>query len=286
MAVCGVENPNMNASPLSSSTAASGSGAGTPRLETKVSRTRRPWIFSLTGVCFIFGGLLAMQLRATQQINANHKLEKAGIAEANLLATKMKAQADAGIKERAKMSAAMVVLRDQLAKNGKLTVTQVAALNAQLKDLQTVAGLTPFSGPGVRITLSDNAAVVQNAGDPGGAALPGLVHDFDLQQVVNELRLAKAEAIAINGQRITGYSPIRCVGSPIMINWETVTSPYVIDAVGNPATLRSALEMPAGIVDQMRNNGGINVKVEGATNLKLPAATGGVPKIRVAKVIP
>lgn len=227
-----------------------------------------------------------MQLRATQQIQANHKRETQGIAEANLLAAKMRAQADASVKERAKLNASMVVLRDQLAKNGKLTVAQVAALNVQIRDLQTVAGLTPITGAGVRITLADNSAVALNAGDPGAAPLPGLVHDFDLQQVVNELRLAKAEAIAINGQRITGYSPIRCVGSPIMINWETVTSPYIVEAVGNPATLRSALEMPAGIVDQMRNNGGINVKVSDAAALKLPAATGGVPKLRVAKLLP
>ena len=276
-----VEIPNMNASPLSAS------NSGAPRAETdKTTRARRPWIFSLTGVCFIFGGLLAMQLRATQQIHAKQTAEKAGIAEANSLVAKMKAQADASTKERTRLNSQLVGLRSTLAKNGSLTVSQVAALNAQIKDLQTMAGLTQFSGPGVRVTMTDNSAVALNAGDPSASALPGLVHDFDLQQVVNELRLAKAEAISINGQRITGYSPIRCVGSPIMVNWEVVTSPFIIDAVGNPKTLRSALETPAGIIDQMRNNGGINVKLNDMTNLTLPAATGGAPKLRVARSIP
>lgn len=270
----------MNASPLSASS------SGAPRAEREVTRARRPWIFSLTGVCFIFGGLLAMQMRATQQINANQIREKAGIVEAKQLAAKMKLQADESARERQKLNAKLVAIGAKLKQGTSLTATQLAALNAQIKDLQTVAGLTPFSGAGVRITLSDNAAVALSAGDPGAAPLPGLVHDFDLQQVVNELRSVKAEGIAINGLRITGYSPIRCVGAPIMINWEVVTSPYVIEAVGSTATLRSALEMPAGIVDQMRNNGGINVKITDAPSLKLPAATGGVPKLRVAKVIP
>lgn len=227
-----------------------------------------------------------MQLRATQQIHANQIQQKAGIAEANLLVAKMKSQADAGTKERTKLNSQLVNLRSVLAKNGSLTVSQVAALNAQIKDLQTMAGLTPFSGPGLRITLSDNpnAAQVTSTGTVENGW--GMVHDFDLQQTVNELRLAKAEAISINGQRITGYSPIRCVGSPIMINWEVVTSPFVIDAVGNSAILRSALETPGGIVDQLREKGPVIVKITNRANLKLPAATGGAPKLRVAKALP
>ncbi len=284
----------MNASPLSSSASKPGSTPNLapdltpPRAETaqnKVVPARRPWLFSLTGVCFIFGGLLAMQLRATQQINANKTAEKAGIVQAQQLAAKMKAQADASAKENAKLNVKFDEVRRQVAAGSKLSVAQAAALNARIQDLQTVAGLTPVSGRGVQITLTDNAAVAL-AGDPSTPGLPGLVHDFDLQQVVNELRLAKAEAIAINGQRITGYSPIRCVGSPIMINWEVVTSPFVIDVVGDPKNLRSALETPAGIIDQIRNAGGVNVKITDAAQLKLPPAAGGAPKLRVAKASP
>ncbi len=227
-----------------------------------------------------------MQLRATQQINANQKQQKAGIAEANLLVAKMKAQADANTRERAQLNSKFNVLQDKLKKTGSLSVSQVSALTAQIKDLQTMAGLTPFSGPGIRITLSDNPNAAQVTSTGAVENGWGMVHDFDLQQTVNELRLAKAEAISINGQRITGYSPIRCVGSPIMINWEVVTSPFVIDAVGNPATLRSALETPSGIVDQLREKGPVLVKITNMATLKLPAATGGAPKLRVARAIP
>ena len=284
----------MNASPLSAPTSASDPDSTLrppgPRAEV-ATRARRPWIFSLTGVCFIFGALLAMQLRATQQIQANQKLEKAGIAEANLLAAKMKAQADAGVKERAKLNASLAGLRRTLAQNGSLTVAQVAALNAQIKDLQSLAGLTPVVGPGVRLTISDNpnAAQVINseAVDPGW----GMVHDYDLLQVVNELRSAKADAISIQGPggrtfRITSYTPIRCVGPVIYINWEPVAAPFVVEAVGDAATMKSALNMPNGIVDSLRTKGPVEVKVETMRELKLPAASGGAPKLRVASAAP
>ena len=271
----------MNASPLSASPLA-------PRAKTQ-ARTGRKWIFSLTGVCFVFGGLLAMQMRAIQQVHANQQTEKAGIAEAKLLADKMRAQAATAEKERAKLNNQLVALIRKSKENGSLTVAQVAALGTQIKELQTVAGLTPISGPGVRLVLSDNPNAATTGGDT--AFLPGLVHDYDLLQVVNELRSAKADAIAVKGAggeaiRITGYTPIRCVGPVIYVNWEPVAAPFTVDAVGDPATLKSALSMPNGIVDQLKNNGAIGVKVSALDGLKLPAATGGAPKMRVAKAIP
>ena len=243
---------------------------------------------SLTGVCFIFGALVAMQLRATQQMRDNQVKEKKGAIEATALAAQMKTKAAAADRERLTMDAELGALKKKLADGGKLTTTQIAALNGQIKELQTVAGLTNLRGPGIRITLSDDPAVA--GGDPS-QAMPGLVHDFDLQQVVNELRSAKAEAIAIYGAggdpvRVTGYTPIRCVGPTIMVNWEGVAAPFTIEAIGNPNTLISAMTMAGGIVDNLKSSATIGVKVEKVDNIELPAATGGVPKMRVAQAEP
>lgn len=279
-----VEIRNMNASPLSASPPTPASSA---RGETKTARAGRSWIFSLTGVCFVFGGLLAMQLRAIQQVHTNQARETAGIAQANQLAAKMKAQADQAALERVKTNAEMKKLRDTLAASGSLSATQVAALNSQIKDLQTAAGLTPVSGPGVRITLSDNPNAAKVTSTMPLNEGWGLVHDYDILQVVNELRSAKADAIAVRGPggqtfRLTSYTPIRCVGPVVYINWEPVAAPFTIEAVGDPATLKSVLNMPDGIADQLRNNGE-SVKVETSNSIKVPAATGGAPKLRVAE---
>ena len=244
-------------------------------------------MLSLTGVCFVFGALVAMQLRATQQMRDNRVKEKQGEAQAANLAAEMKTKAAAANRERQKSDAQLTALKDKLAKSGKLTASQVAALSGQIKELQAVSGLTPVSGPGIRITLADNPDVDTK---DASLALPGLVHDYDLLQVVNELRSAKAEAITVYGAggdavRVTGYTPIRCVGPTIMVNWEQVAAPFTIEAVGNPKRMMSAVTMSGGIIDSLQSLGeaGIRVKVEEIGNIEMPAATGGLPQMRVAK---
>ena len=244
-------------------------------------------MLSLTGVCFVFGALVAMQLRATQQMRDNRVKEKQGAAQAATLAAEMKDKAADANRERQKMDTQLTALKKKLAEGGKLTASQIAALNGQIKELQAISGLTPVSGPGVRITLADNPNVDTK---DASLALPGLVHDYDLLQVVNELRSAKAEAIAIYGAggdtvRVTGYTPIRCVGPTIMVNWEQVAAPFTIEAVGNSKRILSAVTMSGGIIDSLQSLGeaGIRVKVEEVGNIAMPAATGGVPKMLVAK---
>ena len=276
----------MNASRLSDTPSAS---VSPPREVAKTARAGRSWIFSLTGVCFVFGGLLAMQLRAIQQVNNNQVREKEGIVAANQMADKMRKEAARANAERAEANRKLAKIRDDLARGGSLSAAQIAALNAQIKDLQTVSGLTPITGPGIRITMADNPNAAKTGGDT--AFLPGLVHDYDILQVVNELRSAKADAIAVQGAggepiRVTGYTPIRCVGPVIYVNWEPVAAPFTVEAVGDRATLKSALNMPNGIVDQLKNNGAIGIKVIEADSLKLPASSSGAPKLRVAKAIP
>jgi uncharacterized protein YlxW (UPF0749 family) len=273
----------MNASPVSASKPVS------TRPESRGASKGRNWIFSLTGVCFVFGGLLAMQLRAIQQVHANQQSEKAGIQQAKAQTEKMRAEALASAKVRAEQDAKIARLTKDLNNGVSLTKSQLGALNSQIKELQSVAGLTPVVGSGIRITMADNPDAAKTGGDT--AFLPGLVHDYDILQVVNELRSAKADAIAVKGAgrdaiRVTGFTPIRCVGPVIYVNWEPVAAPFTVEAVGDTATLSSALKMPNGIVDQLKNNGAIDVKVNLVDNLKLPAAEGGAPKLRVAKAIP
>lgn len=254
------------------------------RAETR-AKTGRSMIFTITGVCFLFGCLLAVQLRAIQSVHAQQEQEKARLVQEKELSAEMKAKVAESEKEREELQDRLKSLTATLTSAKTLSQKEKQALSAQIKELQTVAGLTAVSGPGVRIVLSDNAEVA-NAGDPS-MPLPGIVHDYDLLQVVNEIRAAKADAIAIRGAgqqtvRITGFTPIRCVGPTIYVNWEPLAAPFTIEAIGDPKTLRSALEMPAGIVDNLKGQGGIGVKVASVDKLELPAATGGAPKLRVA----
>ncbi|MBV9867640.1 MAG: DUF881 domain-containing protein [Abitibacteriaceae bacterium] len=244
-------------------------------------RPRKTWLATLTGICFLFGGFVALQLRAMEQVRINHQRNVEGLAQAQQQMQVMKSRFEKEKKDRADLAAHLKVLQANLTTGTIGSKKQADLLNKQIKELQLVAGLTSLSGPGVVVTLNDNPDAAK-AGNAVGAFLPGIVHDFDILSVVNELRSAKADAIAVNGTRITGYTPIRCVGPTILINWEAKAAPFRIEAVGDPTTLKSALNLPDGILDKLKKDATLGVDVKTASNLRLPP-TEGVPHLRMAK---
>jgi uncharacterized protein YlxW (UPF0749 family) len=231
-------------------------------------------------VCFIFGGLLAAQLRAVERVRADRQNETAGQDAAKERLAKAQKQAKEEETRSNLLRTQLRELQGRLARTSTLSNSQAKQLSAQISELQLISGLVPVAGPGVVVRLSDN----QEAAKAGGSNpfLPGIVHDFDLLQVVNELRAAKAEAIAVNGRRITGYSPIRCVGPVIYINWEAAAPPFVVQAVGDTDTLEAALKMPGGILDNLKSQGGLGVRITTSDKLTLPAVD-STPRLHKAK---
>jgi uncharacterized protein YlxW (UPF0749 family) len=140
------------------------------------------------------------------------------------------------------------------------------ALSRRIATAELVAGTVAVHGPGLRVVLDDA---------PGGAA-DNRVLDRDVQAVVNGLWAAGAEAVAINGQRLTGESAIRQAGGTILVNFEPVAAPYVIAAVGDPVDVETAFGAgPAAA--RMRNLEqlyGIRFDYERVAGLTLPAASG------------
>jgi len=143
-------------------------------------------------------------------------------------------------------------------------------LNDEIEDLKILAGLTELKGSGVIVTLDDTRAINQIAADAGYYD-PNVfvIHDSDILLVVNELRAAGSEAIAINGQRITANTEIRCVGPVIQINGIRLTAPFKISAIGVPDTLASSLKLRGGIVDQI-SQAYIDVIIEKSDAIIIP----------------
>ncbi len=90
------------------------------------------------------------------------------------------------------------------------------------------SGTVPVRGPGVRVVADDA---------PGATSARNQVLDTDLQKLVNGLWGAGAEAIALNGQRLTTLSTIRLAGGAITVNARSLRRPYVVSAIGNQDTL-------------------------------------------------
>lgn len=126
------------------------------------------------------------------------------------------------------------------------------------KNARVLAGLTPVEGPGLVVVLSDSP----KRSKQGSQAQPGdyIVHDRDIQNAVNELWAAGAEAISVNGQRLVTGSFVRCVGPAILVNRMQIVPPFVIRAIGKPEALNAALTVPNGPADGLKLLGMISIK--------------------------
>lgn len=130
--------------------------------------------------------------------------------------------------------------------------------------LQVGAATERVIGPGVVVQVTDGTSSAQRS--------LALVRDQDLRAITNVLWQAGAEAIAVNGHRIGPYTTVRTAGAAILVNLLPVSSPYVIEAIGEPAALTDALQVGA-TGQQMRalaSTGGIGITVSRAERLILP----------------
>ncbi len=139
-----------------------------------------------------------------------------------------------------------------------------------------MTGELPVSGNGLKITLDDAPGRDEVGSDPrtDDGYDEGVVLDADLQVVVNGLWAAGAEAISINGERLTALSAIRSAGEAILVDFRPLVPPYVISVVGDPSSLQTGFaEGQAGpYVQSLRDNNGIGVDIATATELTLPGA--------------
>ena len=159
----------------------------------------------------------------------------------------------------------ILALRSEVEESEQLlaatTANQVTA-QSRLRRLQIRTGFIAVRGEGVRITMSDAPA--------GGE----LIRDTDLQLLVNGLWQAGAEAISINGQRLTVRSAIENSGTVVNINSQPLRSPYVVNAVGDRRTLQADLlasDSGIGVADLVTRFG-FGFEMVNVEELVLPAA--------------
>jgi uncharacterized protein YlxW (UPF0749 family) len=181
--------------------------------------------------------------------------------------------------------------------SAKIAMTQQNALGArgagladQARILGSATGELPVTGPGLRLKVNDAPSQSNDpvGGDPRTKSDfdAGTVFDADLQVIVNGLWAAGAEAIAINGHRLTTLSAIREAGQAILVDFRPLVPPYQIDAIGNSSHLQSGFASGSAgpYVQSMRDNNGIRVEIAPAKQLALPGA--GDLVLREARPVP
>ncbi|GAB7051790.1 DUF881 domain-containing protein [Catenuloplanes indicus] len=144
----------------------------------------------------------------------------------------------------------------------------------RLRNLEALTGLADVEGDGVTVTVADGDAHVDVV--TGGSKKVSKVLDRDLQDIANALWATGAEAIAINGERLTATSTIRAAGEAILVDFAPVTSPYEVTAIG-PDDLKDRFEETgtASLFRALVDKYGMKFQVDDRDDLKLPAAAGG-----------
>ncbi len=140
-----------------------------------------------------------------------------------------------------------------------------------------LAGATPVEGPGVKLIVDDAKDTAQGGDGPresSGFADTGRVRDRDMQRVVNGLWESGAEAIAINGQRLTALSAIRAAGDAILVDNRPLVPPYTVLAVGDGKKLATAFQDSADglYLQALKDSFDIRTSISEQAKVQLPAA--------------
>lgn len=117
------------------------------------------------------------------------------------------------------------------------------SLRSRLDRLEILAGSAALAGPGVVVTLDDSSAPRSPTGDPNDL----VVHERDIQTVVNALWAGGAEAVSVNGQRLSSLSAVRCAGNTLLLHGAVHSPPYKVTAIGDPRELEAGLPGQPGM---------------------------------------
>jgi uncharacterized protein YlxW (UPF0749 family) len=164
----------------------------------------------------------------------------------------------------------------RLQASGLSNTSSGAALQSQLDALELQTGAIAVTGPGIK-------AVVDDAKD---ADKEGRLLDVDLQQLVNGLWTAGAEAISVNGHRLTSMTAIRGAGSAITVDYSSLTPPYTVHAIGDTATMPARFAQSSGgqWVQYLVSNFDVRMTITTEDSLLVPADA--TIALRYAKVGP
>lgn len=194
--------------------AENGDGAGRRRL----SRSRGSW--GTAAVCVLFGVMIAASMLAARGTDLRPS-RNGGMAE---LVTSQ-------VHHIRELNEEVSELEDE--------VDELSRQAAPVPEAEPPLELQRVEGPAVRVTLEDAPDSVNPVGVDADLLV---VHQQDIQAVVNELWAAGAEAMTIQGQRVVSTTAVKCVGNTVVLHDVPYSPPYVIEAIGDPDRLNAGLD--------------------------------------------
>jgi uncharacterized protein YlxW (UPF0749 family) len=171
----------------------------------------------------------------------------------------------------------------ELEEQGQGTTATVRDLNGRLEQARIAAGLIPLTGTGLVLQLGDSTMAVP--ADANEADY--LVSARDIRTVIEELWLAGAEAIAVNGERVTTSTGVLDIGHSILVNSAYLAPPYQISAIG-PSDLLDQLGLSQGwreFIQARRGTFGLDIAFAEPEAVEIPRFAGGL-NLRESHAVP
>ncbi|MBU2665607.1 DUF881 domain-containing protein [Actinoplanes bogorensis] len=223
---------------------------------------------ALTVTCVALGFLLVMAYKQTVADEPSRSTVRAELIEQ--------------VQNRRETTSKLQDQADQLAE--EVSALRESGLSddeiQKLRDTEAATGLAMVRGSGAKITVGDGPTPINPV--TGERNLVARVKDSDLQLATNALWSLGAEAISINGQRLTATSTIRQAGEAILVDLRPVTTPYEVVAIGPDDLAKDFQASYAGrFFDQLSAKYGMSFSAREAKDVQLDAAT--ELKLRVAQ---
>ncbi|MFF1544527.1 DUF881 domain-containing protein [Streptomyces sp. NPDC058291] len=174
------------------------------------------------------------------------------------------------------LESAVDKLRDDVSSRQREALKQSGGERADLVGI--LSGAVEVHGPGVKLVVDDAKEATSGGGggprETAGFSDTGRVRDRDMQRVVNGLWASGAEAVSINGQRLTALSAIRAAGEAILVDNKPLVPPYTVLAVGDGKNLSTRFQNSADglYLNALQENYGIRTAISVVDDVRLPAA--------------
>ena len=228
------------------------------------------WRLAVPLVCLLAGLLFA----ASRNAAGGHDLRGGRTTELSALVREAEAR----------VAAEEVRLAGLRAEAERLEATQggsdarVRAARDAADALAPAVGLTALTGPGLTVTLTDAPRGPDGRYQQGVEPDALVVHQQDMQSVLNALWAGGAEAMAVADQRVLTTSAVRCIGNTLLLHGRTYSPPYRVTAIGDPVRMRAALDHEPGVAvfRQYVQTYGLGYRVQRSSSLTVPAYTGSL----------
>lgn len=224
----------------------------------------RYWHFylSLFAVSIVLGLLLSTQAKATMEIRKQ-------VNNSTQRYQSMIAVLDQAKLEQTQLTGRVTKLRQELERNksGVVVTGRSAEVSKEITHTQMLTGEVPLQGPGLYVTMDDRQTTATQ------------VFSGDIKDIINILRYAGAEAIAVNGQRVVANTSVHEAGRNLLVNKVPINRtqgiPFEISAIGDPDNMENMLKVTYGLIADLEG-AGVIIKISQVDRVEIPAYKGGL----------